>query len=211
MNKGFNRQYCTLYIVRHGETEWNLERRLQGQRDSPLTKNGVTQAASLGIALKNIKFDAIYASDLLRAKRTAEIVSLERKLAVKTTDLLREHNYGRYEGKKIAEVKDELKDAFDEYDRLSDQEKFRYQLIPNAETDEEIAIRFITFIREIAVLYKGKNVLVVSHGGIMSAFLVRIGFGIQEKIRIANAGYFKLLSDGIDFTVKETVGINSIK
>lgn len=203
-----NRKYCTLFIARHGETEWNVEHRLQGQKDSPLTENGLKQAEVLAQSLKNIYFDAVFSSDLLRAKRTAEIAALERKLAVETTALLREHNYDAYEGKKIDEVKEELREAFAEYEKLSDQEKFRYRLIPEGETDEEIVMRFITFLREISVTYAGKNVLVVSHGGIMSAFLVHIGFGPQEKVRIANTGYFKLRSDGIDFFIEETVGIH---
>lgn len=203
--------YCTLYIARHGETEWNLEHRLQGQMDSPLTQNGLRQAQDLADSLRQIHFDAIFSSDLVRARRTAEVAALERKLAVKTSELLREHNYGIYEGKKVDEVKEELKEAFAEYERLSNEEKFRYRLIPNGETDEEIAVRFITFLRETAVAYEGKNVLVVSHGGVMAAFLVHVGFGVQEKVRIANTGYFKLLSDGVDFFVKETVGIRVIE
>jgi len=202
------KKYCTLFIARHGETEWNVEHRLQGQRDSPLTQNGLKQAAMLAESLKPIHFDAIFSSDLLRAKRTAEIAQLERKLAVQTTVLLREHNYDAYEGKKVDEVKEALKESFAEYERLSDQEKFRYRLIPDGETDEEIVARFITFLREVAVTYAGRNVLVVSHGGIMSAFLVHIGFGSQEKVRIANTGYFKLRSDGIEFFIDETVGIH---
>lgn len=201
-------KYCTLYIARHGETEWNVEQRLQGQKDSPLTKSGLKQAEFLAQSLRDIHFDSIFSSDLLRAKRTAEIAALERKLAVKTTELLREHNYGIYEGKKYEEVRIELKHSFDEYERLSDKEKFRYRLIPNGETDEEIVMRFITFLREVALAYEGKNVLVVSHGGIMSAFLVHIGFGPQEKVRIANTGYFKLRSDGVDFFIDESVGIH---
>lgn len=202
------KKYCTLFIARHGETEWNVERRLQGQKDSPLTENGLQQAEMLAESLKTIHFDAIFSSDLLRAKRTAEIASLERKLAVETTALLREHNYDAYEGKRVDEVKEELKEAFAEYERLSDQEKFRYRLIPDGETDEEIVARFVTFLREVAVTYAGRSVLVVSHGGIMSAFLVHIGFGPQEKVRIANTGYFKLRSDGIEFFIDETVGIH---
>ncbi len=201
-------KYCTIYIVRHGETEWNLQHRFQGQKDSPLTALGFSQAKTLAQSLKNIAFDAIFSSDLLRAKRTAKIIALERKLAVKTTKLLREHNYGVLEGKRVDEVRGELHSAFDEYERLSDEEKFRFTLIPNGESDEQIVARFITFIREVAVSFAGKRIMVVTHGGLMSAFFVHIGFGRQDKVRIANTGYFVMESDGIDFFIKETHGVN---
>ncbi len=209
-NNHKSEHYCTLYIARHGETEWNVEHRLQGQKDSPLTEKGLLQAKILAEKLSLVHFDAVYSSDLLRAKRTAEIVALEKKLAVATTALLREHNYDKYEGMRVDDVKRELKMAFEEYERLSNEEKFRYRLIPNGETDEEITARFITFLREIAVMHESKTVLVVSHGGIMSAFLVHLGFGKPEHVRIDNTGYFKLFSDGVDFFVEDTEGITVI-
>ena len=184
-----NKDYCTLYIARHGETQWNVDHRLQGQKDSPLTEKGLLQAKILAEKLSVIHFDAVYSSDLLRAQRTAEVVALEKKLAVATTELLREHNYDKYEGMKVDDVRHELQDAFSEYARLSDEEKFRYRLIPNGETDEEITARFITFLREVSVLHRRQTVLVVSHGGIMSAFLVHLGFADPEKVRIDNTGY----------------------
>src|SRR3989344_5835107 len=89
----------TFYIVRHGQTEWNTKGLLQGHGDSPLTYLGVKQAEQIRDELKSIHFDAIFSSDLLRAKRTAEIVALERKIAVKTTQALRERDFGHFEGK----------------------------------------------------------------------------------------------------------------
>ena len=80
----------TIYLVRHGETEWNTEGRLQGQKDSFLTAKGEKQAAQTAEKLKGVKFDAIFSSDLLRAKRTAEIIKLERQLEINTTKALRE-------------------------------------------------------------------------------------------------------------------------
>lgn len=74
--------YCTLYIARHGQTEWNAKGILMGQKDSPLTDLGVQQACDLAKELANVHFDAIFSSDLLRAQRTAQIVKLERDLAI---------------------------------------------------------------------------------------------------------------------------------
>lgn len=199
--------YCRIYVARHGETIWNVEHRVQGQKDSPLTKKGLRQASELAQGLKDVQFDAIFSSDLLRAKRTAKMVALDRKLAVQTTKLLREHNYGRYEGKLTTELREELQSAFAEYDELQDEEKFRFSIVPGGESDEVMSSRFITFLREVCVAYLGKTILVVSHGGIMAAFLMRIGFAKQDKVRITNTGYFVLKSDGVDFFIEETSGI----
>lgn len=198
--------YCRFYIVRHGQTEWNVQRRVQGHLDSPLTLKGQEQAKIVAQELKSIPFDAIYSSDLLRAKHTAETISLEHKLAVQTHKLLRERNFGKLEGVPIQELR-----QFDAiYEQLDDLGKQKYKIADDVESDEEIATRFITFLREVAVLYPGKTVLVITHSGIMKAFLIKIGFGTYQTLphgSIANAAYIQLLSDGIDFFVEETKGI----
>src|SRR3990172_8408752 len=93
-----NNNYTTIYIVRHGETEWNIKGVMQGHSDSPLTKTGEKQAHQIAEELKEIHFDEIFSSDALRAKRTAEIIALERKMAVQAKTALRERNYGEFEG-----------------------------------------------------------------------------------------------------------------
>lgn len=70
-------EYCTLYIVRHGQTDWNVRKIIQGHSDIPLNTEGQEQARVLAESLKNVHFDKIISSDLVRAKRTAEIVALE--------------------------------------------------------------------------------------------------------------------------------------
>lgn len=197
---------CTIYIVRHGQTEWNVERRIQGQEDSPLTALGLSQAKELGQLLQGVHFNAVFSSDSLRAKRTAEMIVLERELAVVTTELLRERAFGRFEGKYIAELKE-----FDEiFEKLSDEEKFSYKSESDIESDEEIASRMIRFIREIAVRFAGKTVLLVTHAGMMKALLVHLGYGTYQTLpngSIKNTSYIKLATDGIEFFVNETMGI----
>lgn len=195
-------QYCTLYIARHGRTEWNEKGLIQGHKESALTPLGEEQARNLAQELRHIHFDAIFASDLLRAKRTAEIVALERKLVVETIHVLRERTYGKYEGKPYAAMR-----AFDEYyDTLSDELKFSHKT-EGVESDEEMVTRFITFIREVAVIYAKKTFLIISHGDVMHKFLIHIGWGTYSNFpinSIENTAYIKLLSDGVDFFVQET-------
>lgn len=203
------KNYCTFYIVRHGETEWNVKGLIQGQGDSPLTEKGILQVKDAAKELKNIRFDAFFSSDLLRAKRTAEIIALEHKLAVETTKLLRERNYGHMDGKSTKD----LKEIYKIYDRLSDQERFKYKITDDIESDEEVIGRFITFIREIALSYNKKTVFVATHAGVMRALLVHLGWSTYKGFlikRIQNTAYIKLLSDGVEFFIVETKGIEKL-
>lgn len=200
--------FCTFYIVRHGETDWNVKGLLQGHLGADLNKNGQKQAKKLANKLKNIHFDAIFSSDLIRAKQTAEIIALERKLAVEATKLLRERTFGPFEGKPYASLKE-----FDKtLDRLTDEEKRTHKAHPDMESDEELVGRFITFLREVAIGYEGKNILVVTHGGMMRTILIHTGFETYEslsyeKSKVTNAASIVLKSDGVEFEVVKTVGI----
>ncbi len=196
----------TFYILRHGQTQWNVEKRIQGQGDSPLTDEGLLQAASAAQRLKGVHFDKAFSSDLLRAKRTAEIIAAEHKLEVEATRLLRERSWGIFEGKS-----QEVFVKFNDYIKtLKDEEKHRYKADESVESDEDIAIRMLTFLRETALAYPGKTILVVSHGGIMRSLLIHLGFAGYDEFRtrfIGNTGHIKLACDGVDFVIKETYGI----
>lgn len=199
-------QYCTLYVVRHGETDWNKKGIIQGYSDVDLNEMGKRQARKLANQLKQINFDAIFSSDLLRAKKTAEVISSERKLVIKTVQVLRERNWGRLEGifsKNLNEL-DKL------FNNLEEKQKFRYKYYPEVESDEELSTRLITFIREIAIAYKGKTILAVTHGGIIRALLLRLNFLKYKNSlhnTIPNTAYVKLVSDGVDFYIQEAKGI----
>jgi len=214
MSKESSKRNCIFYIVRHGETEWNIKKIIQGQGDSPLTLEGKNQARRLAEKFKNIKFDAIFSSDLLRARKTAEIVALEHNLIVKTKRLFRERQFGKFQGKKVTEFRKELKEFLEKREKMCKKERFCTKLHDDIESDEEMMSRFIRILKEIAVAYPGKKVLVVTHGGIMRVFLVHLGFaGYQELPRgaINNMGYIKFESDGIEFSVKEVVGVKKRK
>lgn len=203
-------QYTTFYLVRHGETEWNVKKIIQGQTDSSLTKTGTVQAKNLAKKLKRVYFDKIFSSDLFRAKRTAEIIAAEKRLAVVTTKLLRERAFGKYEGWPIEKYYKNFEKYFVENKRLSDMEAYKRKPDKDIESDEEIVNRLITFIREVAIGYPGKTILVVTHGGIMRGFLIHLGYGTRKELpagSIENTAYVKLLSDGTDFFIKEVVGV----
>lgn len=205
------KNYCEFYLVRHGETEFNVKRIMQGHRDSPLTKLGMSQAKNLANKLKFIHFDAVFSSDLLRAKRTAEIITAEKNLTISTTKLLRERSFGKYEGWEFQRYYDKFEKDLAKYKKLTEKEIFRHKLDNDIESEEEVVGRFLTFIREIALGYLGKRVLLVSHGALIRYSLIHLGFWTRDELypgSIGNTAYVKFLSDGVDFFVKDTFGID---
>jgi broad specificity phosphatase PhoE len=207
-------QSSTFYIIRHGESEGNVQRILQGQADYPLTEIGKTESLELATKLQKIRFDSIFSSDLLRARQTAEILANERQTAVVTTQLLREQTFGRYDGQPIEKFKTELQELLTAHARLSVEERFSNKIREDIESDEEMVGRFFTFLRETAISHVGKNVLVISHGAMMRTLLIHLGFGTYDELppnSIQNLGYFVLDSEGVDFSVRETYGIHKQK
>lgn len=212
----------TIYLVRHGESEANVlvEKDEEAHtymafddRDgAPLTAKGRQQAKTLAEKFKNIHFDAFFSSNMIRAKDTAEAVALERKLAVQTSDLIRERELSRYM-KKInrvskAEIKAEMQQ---ELEALDDLGKMQYKHTNEMESVDEAATRLITFLREIAVAYSGKTVLVANHGNMIRSMLTKLGWASFDELpdgAVENTGYIVLESDGVDFFIKETHGIH---
>ena len=134
----------TLLLVRHGETDWNAEGRLQGHTDRPLNDFGRRQAEALAERLAGDGIDAIYASDLSRARETAEIVGARLGLPVVLEPGLRERNWGTWEG-------------------LTGSERDRVEYV--GEAPEEHAARVLAAVRAIAERHPGRRVVVVTHGG----------------------------------------------
>jgi broad specificity phosphatase PhoE len=209
-------KYCTFYIVRHGESEHNVNEIMQGHSDSPLTPKGREQAKGRARDFKDIIIDKVFASDLIRAQRTAEIIGIEKSLEVNTTKILRERFFGSYEGHPISEFTEKTKHLLEKLKILSEAEKqdFKYEQDSGYESNNEIAERMLTFLRETAVVYPGKTILVVSHGSIMRALLMRLGVATYDQLvpkDIEHLAYIKLKTDGVDFFVEDLQDINTTK
>lgn len=149
----------TILLVRHGETDWNRERRLQGQTDRPLNEDGRAQAAELARALASEPLDGIYASDLARALDTARIVAAGHGLDVVALRELRERDFGSWEGLTDDEIVARFPDARDG------------RPWGDAETREELAGRVLGALGRIAADHPDGVVLVVSHGGPIRAVM----------------------------------------
>ena len=204
------RDFCTIYLVRHGQTEWNEKQITQGQSESPISKIGIRQAEKVGDQFKHIEFCAIYSSDLSMAHRTAEIIKLDRKLVIQKSKSLRGRSYGSFEGKNVDVYKNTLKNKLEERETLSENEYDSFRLAPSIETNEELVTRVMKKLKNIATMHLNGNVLIVTHGGCIKNFLIKIGY-IERKLfsegSFKHGGYMKLLSDGKNFSIEEMEGI----
>jgi len=210
MKKKQKNKDCSLYLVRHGETQWNVERRFQGQGDSPLTDKGIEQAKQAAEKLKHVKFAAVYSSDLLRAKRTAKIIALEKDLALQTSKALRERFFGKFEGTLINDFFEKYGLKMRELTEAAKKELQENHIDPTIESNESLITRFVTFLREVSLANLGKNILVVTHGGALRLFLTRLGYLDALKdhdVYIHNTAIIQILCDGVDFTIKEIDGV----
>jgi broad specificity phosphatase PhoE len=203
---------CTIYLVRHGESDWNVKNLMQGETSGvPLTKKGISQARAIAKQFQQVDFAAIFASDLLRARQTAQIIAFRRRLAVTTSRAIRERSFGEFEGKTLECYQKKLKQVLDKFYRLDDKEKFAFKFPYRIEGIEATVSRTITFLREISLAYPGKKVLVVTHGGILRLLLIHLGYASYNQLppfSIDNGGYAIIASDGLEFKIKQTVGIN---
>ena len=205
-----NNSVCTLYVVRHGQSEANVKD-LYGL-DTPLTHLGKEQAAQTAQNLKNIHFDAVFSSDFLRAKETAEIIAKEHNLLVTTKKALREKYMGEIEGRNAKEVKTELKELFNMRENEPYEKWKHVRIALGAETDDEMMARFLTELREIYLAYAGKTVLIGSHVGLMKTLLIHMGLTTHKEMdgqSIENAAYIKLRCDGIEFFIDEVTGLKN--
>lgn len=164
-----------LCLIRHGQTDWNLEGRYQGQSDVDLNQTGVEQAWALSRKLENKQFLAFYASDLKRARHTAEIVSAPHALEVQLDRRLREINQGEWEGLLASTIQER-------YESLWNQRAIDPSGIhpPGGETVEEVAHRVYAALDEISTRYPVGLVGVVSHGLSIATILCKVN-GIPVK------------------------------
>lgn len=203
--------YCTIYLVRHGESEANANQ-LFGL-DTKLTQKGRAQAKLLRDALKKIHFDAIVSSPYIRVQQTVGYIAKERKLEILTKEALRERHEGILNGRSTKELTEEIKKMY-ELRRTLPYKKWKSMSVAEGwEPDEKLMSRIITELREIAVAYPGKTILIGSHVGIIKTFLVHLGMYEHKHLPssvVKNTAYLKLKTDGVDFFIEEMNGIDPV-
>ena len=165
-----------ILLARHGETDWNRDRRIQGQTDMRLNAAGLAQAHALAERLANEKLVAVHSSDLARARETAMIIAQCHRLEVTLDPGLREKNFGSWEGLTDSEIAVRFPDAV--RGRWGD-----------AETSEQVMSRAMAVIGQIRIAHADGPVLVVSHGGPLRMILEQLGV---EHGSIGNCDVFRV-------------------
>jgi 2,3-bisphosphoglycerate-dependent phosphoglycerate mutase len=179
-----------LLIVRHGETDWNAELRFQGHADPPLNETGRAQARELAAELAGTVADAIYSSDLVRARETAEILSERLEVPVTTLSELREIDVGSWQGL----TRDEIETAFPGAYRSWRTGETGWT---GGETYDQLRARILPALERIADAHPGGSVIVVGHGGTIRTLRAHVaGSTVAEHRRslppIANCEVFRL-------------------
>ncbi len=193
-----------LTFVRHGETEWNLQRRVMGHRDSALTQTGIEQARRLAVRLRGVAFDAIYTSDLGRAVTTAAILAEGRAVEARSDARLRERRMGAFEGLTVPEMRERYPREREEYERRG-AEAFEGLEI---ESVRDHSARVWACALELATRHEGGRVLVVTHGGALTALFQKVfdvSYAAAQKAKRPNAGVNAFICDA-DRWAMETWG-----
>lgn len=149
-----------LYLVRHGQTQWNTENRLQGRLDSPLTETGIEQAKRLAERLHGIPFQCIYSSSSHRTLETASYLKGDREIDLIPTDALMEMGFGIWEGRKWSEIQDLYPTDLACINKQPEQYEAKES---QGETLYDVENRTIPFLQQLLKKHEGANILVVSH------------------------------------------------
>ena len=177
-------------IIRHGETDWNAQKRCQGREDIELNENGKIQATEIANQLKKINWDIIISSPLKRAETTAKIITheLKTKLIIINEKFI-ERDYGKASGL-----------TFDQWKKA-----FPGGLIPGKENDEDLKNRVFKGLCDVVSEYRGKNILLISHGAVINSILKTVSHGAIDigETNIKNAGFNLILHNGTDYSVEK--------
>jgi len=179
-------QRTQLIIVRHGQTEWNIAGIRQGHLDSALTSKGLAQAKALAQRLARERFSALYSSDLGRAVQTAREIATVTGHAISVDARLRERHLGIFQGLNA----DEITAKYPEERR-----QFRTQgpdyVIPGGESMRQQVERNVTYLNELARKHRGEQIVIVTHGGVVSGFFrhtLDIPLDAPRRFEFVNAG-----------------------
>jgi len=175
-----------LYLLRHGESEWNILNKVQGQFNTNLTQKGIEQAKLVANRLCKEEIKAIYSSDLDRAYKTAKIVSDKLGIDVKKLHDLREIKFGIWEGL----TSDEIKEKYKKEQLIWRTEPHKLNL-PEAEKLIDVQERMLKSVNTLLKKHENENILIVSHGSAIKALILGIldiDLSNYSKITISNTG-----------------------
>ncbi|MES2933053.1 MAG: histidine phosphatase family protein [Pseudomonadota bacterium] len=155
-----------ILLIRHGETAWNAERRLQGHIDIALNAEGERQARALGLALQSEALDAIVSSDLQRALHTAQAIARHQPMSLMIDPLLRERCYGAFEGLTHADIAQRYPDEYARW-MARDPDALMPPGERMAESFRQFSARVVAALLYWAAQYAGQKIAIVAHGGVL--------------------------------------------
>lgn len=194
------RRLTRVIVVRHGQTEWNVEARIQGQGDSKLTAEGRAQARAIAARLAAQPFDVLVSSDLGRAAETARAIAERCRKPIVLDARLRERHFGVGEGMTYEEVDSAYPGAFARIRNVDPD-----FVIPGGESRRQLHERVVSAMDSIARTHDGKTIVVVTHGGVLATFFRHvhaIPLDVAHPIAITNASYNVLTHDGSRWSVE---------
>ena len=192
-------QATRVLAIRHGETDWNVERRIQGQLDVPLNATGRWQVDRLALAVADEGLAAVYASDLLRAFETAQAVARGSGQAIVTDVGLRERGFGAFEGLSYAEISQRWPEQSQRWRRRDPEFG-----APGGETLNQFYARSVSTAARLAALHPGQTIALVSHGGVMDCLYraaSRVSLDAPRSWQLGNASINRLLYTPQGFTL----------
>ena len=184
-----------LLLVRHGETGFNAESRIQGQLDAPLSEKGRWQARCLAAAFTRERVDAIYASDLSRAFETAQIVGAAVGREAQPRAGFREVGFGEWQGLTTATIQQQYPELYQQWRA----EPIRFRP-PGGEAIEAVLERSVAETRAILKNHGGHTVLVVAHGGVIRAMvcgLLGLPIDVYPRLRVENTAVTRIYYTGM--------------
>jgi len=180
-----------IIAIRHGETAWNVDTRIQGHLDVPLNARGLWQAEQLGRALVDEPFAAIYSSDLSRAHQTASQVARHTGAELRVEPALRERSFGSFEGKTFAEIEAVLPEAAQRW-----RERDPHFVPDGGESLTQLQVRVVGIASGLAARHPGQLIALVSHGGVMDVLYraaTRLDLQAARTWALGNAAINRLL------------------
>lgn len=175
-----------LYLIRHGQSEWNELNKIQGQKNTSLTNLGKEQARSLANRLTSESIDMIYTSDLNRAYDTAKIISEQIDKPLSSSEFIREINFGPWEGLTISEMQDIYKEQYSIW--IKEPDKLN---MDGAESLQVLKDRAMKWVESIIQENDGKKIAIVSHGATLKVLilgLLDISLTHYKNFSISNVG-----------------------
>jgi probable phosphoglycerate mutase len=187
-------QATRILAIRHGQTAWNADSRIQGHTDIALDDTGLWQAERLAQALADEELEMLYSSDLARARQTAAPLAARKGLALRTDTGLRERGFGEFEGLSFAQIEQRWPEQAVAWRRRDPEFGAR-----GGEVLRDFRDRAVATVDRLAMAHRGQCIVLVTHGGVLDLLYreaTRLALDAPRSWQVANAGINRLLHSG---------------